>query len=407
MKYVIIIPDGAADLPLTELGNRTPLEVANIPNINFLTKNGKTGVLQTSYHNLPIGSIVANMAILGYDPYKYYPNGRASFEALAKGVTLGKNDIAFRCNLISVEDGKIKTFTANNISDYDASNIINNYKLKYSNFELYLGMSYRHTLVIRNAKFYAHDIKAFEPHMNIDTPINEILIQSKEEQLDSEIQMLNTFILESKEQISELNKIHNTPAHMLWLWSPSSAPNLPNFKEKFGITGAVVSGMDFLKGMAQNIRMFAEHIPNTTGYIDTNFKGKFEAAKRYIRNYDLVYVHINSPDEEAHKKNPYTKIKSLELIDKKIVGPIYEFLKENYSEFRIAIMPDHYTLTKDGTHNSTRVPFCIYGTDIIPDNIEHFNEKEIENNNSIVEIGHNFLKEILLKRNHELKQDKI
>ena len=237
MKYVIIIGDGMADIPLKELGWKTPLEYAKISNMNFLAKNGKTGLIQTIYQSLPIGSIVANLGILGYNPARFYPNGRASFEAYAQGIFIGKNDIALRCNLISLKDNSISDFTSGMIKTEDARNIITNIKINYKNVEIYSGQSYRHLLVIRNANFEARDIITSEPHSNIGTGISSIMVRGKTKEAEEGAKLLNSILLDSIAQIKELNKKFRTKADMLWVWSPSSSPILPAFKERYGITG--------------------------------------------------------------------------------------------------------------------------------------------------------------------------
>jgi len=394
MKYVIIISDGAADFPVHSLGHKTPLEVANIPGMDFIAKNGKTGLMQTSFPELPVGSIVANMGVLGFNPLDLYPNGRASFEALAKGIKLGSKDVAFRCNLISLEGDRIKDFTAGMISEEDALNIVNNFKIKYKNMELYFGQSYRNTLVLRNVNFFAHELQAFEPHEHIGMNIKEIFIRAKEPNAEDGVDMLNSFLMDSIEQIKELNKKFNTKADMFWLWSPSSTPKLPSFKKKFGLNGAVVSGMDFLQGIGIDAGMTAEHIPGTNGYITTNFKGKLEYAKKYLKNHDFVFIHLNAPDEEAHQRTPETKVKAIEKVDEEIIVPILDYLALNYpNDFRIAVLPDHYTLLKDGTHNNIHVPYAVYGKGIEKDKVDRFTEDEIEENHEEVLVGCKFLEE--------------
>lgn len=396
MKYVVIISDGAADFPVRSLGNRTPLEAANVPGMDFVAKNGKTGIMQTSFPGLPIGSIVANMAILGYDPVKLYPNGRASFEALAKGVKLGDKDVAFRCNLVSLKGDKIKDFTSGMIDDKDALNIVNNFKLKDKSMELYFGQSYRNVLVVRNADFFAHEIQTFEPHSNIGKNIEDILIRSPSAKKGAD--RLNAFLMDSIEQIKGLNKKFDTKGDMFWLWSPSSTPKLPSFKGKFGLEGSVVAGIDFLIGLGISAGMNTEDIPDTDGYITTDFKGKLDYTKKYLENHDLVYIHLNAPDEESHQKKPKTKVKAIEKIDKEIIMPVLDHLTKNYSnDFRIAVLPDHYTLLKNGQHDAADVPYAVYGKGIEKDKVNRFTEKEIGKNNKRVLLGYKFLGEEFFK----------
>jgi 2,3-bisphosphoglycerate-independent phosphoglycerate mutase len=395
MKYVIVIGDGMADLPIEELNGKTPLEVADTQNLNYITKNGKTGLIKTMYPGLPVGSIVANMALLGFDPREYYPNGRASFEALAQDIFLGENDIAFRCNLISTSDGKIKDFTSGFIENETALNMIDNLDIKEENVEIYAGQSYRNTLVLRDAKFSAQDVKAFEPHMNVGKEFKEIMLQGMEDKSKEEVNVLNKLMLDSIERINELNKKFDSKADMVWLWSPSSTPKLPSFKSKYGMNGAIVAGLDFMRGIGMASGMDSKEIKGATGYLDTNLKEKLKYAKNFLRNNDLVYVHINAPDEESHGHNVQNKIKAIERIDKEMIGPLKEFLDEEYKDnYRIVVLPDHYTLLSDGTHRDDPVPFVIFGKDVDMDSVESFNESEIKG--EFIK-GHEFMNLLLQK----------
>ncbi|MBN1896576.1 MAG: 2,3-bisphosphoglycerate-independent phosphoglycerate mutase [Candidatus Aenigmarchaeota archaeon] len=395
MKYVVIIPDGACDFPQKSLDGKTPLEAAKTPNMDFIAKNGQTGLMQTSFHNLPIGSIVANMGILGYNPLEYYPNGRASFEALAQGIELKKNDIVFRCNLISVKKGRIVDFTSNMISDYLGRKIIESIKTD-SGFELYPGQSYRNLLILRNAKFRASDIICFEPHMNIGEKVNERLPVGTTFDSIEYAKKLNKFILDSVKQLTSMNEKYATSADMLWPWSPSHKPSIPSFEEKYGMKGGIVAGLDFMRGIGMAAAMEAEEIPGTTGYIDTDLKAKLNTAERMLEKMDFVFIHVNAPDEESHAQNTNKKIKSIENIDKEIVGPIIKFLESTKEDFRIAIIVDHYTLLNDKTHNNKSVPFAIYGAGIKRNGSESYTEKEIErkSNGSLIK-SYKFMKSFL------------
>jgi 2,3-bisphosphoglycerate-independent phosphoglycerate mutase len=384
MKHVIMIPDGMADYPISELDNKTPLESAFTPNMDFLAREGKTGLVQTMYDGLPVGSLVAIMGLLGYNPTRYYPVGRASFEALAQNIHLGDNDIVFRCNLISIEDMKISDFTSKMISNQDALNIISNLKIKDENIEIYAGQSYRNLLVVRDANVSARDIIAHEPHSNINTPINEILLDSPNPELKNLIDRLNSILIDSIEQINELNEKFKTKADMIWLWSPSVPPKMPSFYSKFNMNGSVVAGLDFLRGLGEAARMESKEIRGATGYLDTNLKEKLKYAKNFLRNNDFLLVHYNATDEESHAKNLDNKIQAIESFDKEIVGPLLEHLKESYNgNFRIAIMPDHYTLVSNGQHLDIPVPYIFYGKGIQKDDVSSYSENKIKSNKAI------------------------
>jgi 2,3-bisphosphoglycerate-independent phosphoglycerate mutase len=379
MKYIIVIADGMADFPVESLDNKTPMEYAYAPNMNYLAKHGQIGLMKTIFEQLPVGSIVANLGILSYDPHAYHPHGRASFEALAQGISINSNDIAFRCNLISLspDKKKITDFTAGNISDGHAKNIISHMKLTNKNIELIPGQSYRGLLIYRNANISPAAIKTHEPHCNIGSSIDTIMPSGKTAEGADLAKTISTFLSDSIEQINQLNLYFKTKADMLWVWSPSSKPELPNFYDKFNLSGAIVASMDFLKGIGASAQMHFEDIPDTNGYIDTNYRNKLTYAKRFIDAHDLVYIHVNAPDEEGHKKDPFGKVKAIEHIDNQIIGPLVLHLREKYAnDFRIAVLPDHYTAVKDGHHYAFDVPFLIYGKDIPRDEFVEFSENE-------------------------------
>lgn len=393
MKYVIIILDGAADLPIPELDKKTPLEFAKIPNIDNLTKNGKTGLMRTMYPGLPVGSIVANLGILGYNPMRYYPNGRASFEALAHDIFLDEGDIAFRCNLVSLRDGKLEDFTANNISDEQARELIENFELSEESLVLCQGQSYRNLMIVRDVNCNASEFISSEPHMNIGRPIEELLLEGTSTESIAVSKKLNEVMLKSIEKFRILNKDTNKSfADMIFLWGPSAEPRIPSFHKKFGIDGAIVSAVDFMHGIGLAARMEARRIPGATGYIDTNLIEKLRYAKDSLRYNDLIYLHINAPDEESHKKNIFGKVDIIEKIDKEIVGPLKIYLDRNYpNQYRLAILPDHYTLLKNGEHGDELVPYMIFGKGIARDTVRKFTEKEISKNSKTIIKSYEFM----------------
>ncbi len=391
-RYVIILMDGALDLPIKELDNKTPLEAAKKPNIDFITRQGKTGIIQTNFPGLPICSIVANLGILGYNPLRYYPNGRASFEALAQDIYLDDDDIVFRCNLVSLKGGTLKDFTASNISDEDSVKIIENLKIDDNRIKMYQGQSYRNILIIKNERINANEILAFEPHMNIGKKVDQLLLKGTNSESQKVADFLNNIMIDSIVKIKDLNKRFNTKADMIFLWSPSSAPRLFSFHKKFGIDGAVVSGLDFTRGIAMAASMAVKKTRGATGYSNTNLKEKLKDAKNHLMHNELVYIHINAPDEESHNKNIKGKVKIIERIDEEIVGPILEFLNERFeNRYRIAVLSDHYTLLENGKHLGKPVPYALYGKNIKKDRVMEFSEKGIESKNKNVIKSYEFL----------------
>ncbi|MHA1679114.1 MAG: 2,3-bisphosphoglycerate-independent phosphoglycerate mutase [Promethearchaeota archaeon] len=392
MKYVIVLGDGVADMPIQSLNNKTPVEYAKTPILDNITKNGKTGLLKTSFNSLPVGSIVANLGILGFNPLRYYPNGRSSFEALAQDIFLENTDIVFRCNLVSFKNEIITDFTSKMIKNKDALKIIDNIEIIDKDIDLYGGQSYRNLLVLKNSGCKASDFIAKAPHMNIGKNINFCLIEGKTEKAKKIVIKLNKLMLDSINQIKQLNIKHKTSANMLWLWSPSSTPNLPSFYIRNKIHGAVVAGLDFMKGIAFAANMQTREIKGATGFIDTNLDEKVKYAKNFLQNNDLVFIHINAPDEEAHNHSELGKVKAIELIESKILLPLFKYLEDTYpNNYRICFLPDHYTFCSDGKHGSEPVPYVIYGKNIVEDSVSSFSEKLISNAAKNVLNSYNFL----------------
>jgi 2,3-bisphosphoglycerate-independent phosphoglycerate mutase len=377
-KHIILIIDGAADAPQEELNNKTPIEAANIPTIDYMAKHGKCGLMKTMLTGLPIGSIVANMGILGYNPMRYYPNGRASFEAIAQDIPLSDNDIVFRCNLVTVKKGVLTDFTAGNIADAIAGQVIKEVSKHFPNIEIYPGQSYRNLVVLRNVGVAASDIKCFEPHDNMGKPMESLKSIATSDSAIKIVSFLNKFVEKSQEIIQELKKTSECEADSLFVWSPSSNPRLPSFHKKFGLDGAVVTAMDFLHGLAKTMRLEHHKIPGATGYSDTNLNGKLQRAISYVDNNDLIFIHVNAPDEESHVFNLKGKVQILEKIDTELVAPLKKYLDKNFpNNYRFAILPDHYTYVKTGKHDDKLVPYIIYGNGIVKDDLNQYSERDV------------------------------
>lgn len=382
MKYIIIVGDGMCDYPVEALGDRTPLEAAKTPHLDGLAKRGEAGMMVTMFPGLPVGSVVGIMGILGYDPPRFYPHGRASLEAIGQGIRVGPSDIAFRCNLITVIDEVIRDFTAGQIPDDVAKALVRALDLSDFPFhaELHPGQSYRNLLVARNAVCDAGDLEAFEPHENIGKRIGGLLLRGHSRPAMELAAQLNDFMLDSLGQIRRIARRQGleTNASMVWLWSPARNALWPPFEELCGLTGAIVGGLDFLIGIGMAADLEVTKVPGATGYLDSKLENKFGVAKEFIEARDLVLIHVNAPDEEGHMRNPDTKIEAIERIDEAIVGPLIEFLASRYpDDYRIAVTPDHYTLVSTGRHTEEAVPFIMAGAGIAADSVGRFSETEI------------------------------
>jgi len=377
MKYVLIVGDGMADYPIPELGNLTPLQKANTPNLNAVAANGKNGLLRTVPEDLNPGSDVAILSVLGYDPKLFY-TGRGPFEAAARGIKLRQNDMAFRCNLVTENDGVLVDYSAGHITSREAASLIGalQVSLKTDELEFFSGLDYRHFLILRNSPF-SNLVECTPPHDAIGAFISNILPKPKSEEAEKATSLLKEKILESK-RVLEFHPVNiarqeagKKPGNMIWPWGGGRKPSLPSFKNKYGLAGAVISAVDLVKGIGIYAGMKIISVPGATGLYDTNYEGKADAALKALEENDLVFVHVESPDEAGHEKDVNLKIKAIEDFDKKVVGRILSGLKEPYA---IAVLPDHATPIRIGTHTRDPVPFAIRSPFLDSDGVRKFDE---------------------------------
>lgn len=364
MKYIVILGDGMADYKIHELGEKTPLQYANKPNMNRLAKLSKLGLAHTVPQGFPPGSDVANLSVMGYDPKLYY-TGRSPLEAVSMGVSLDENDVAFRCNLVTLsseEPYAEKTmidYSSDEITTEEAQQLMEEVQKKLGNdaFQFYPGISYRHLLVWRNG---LSEFELTPPHDISDKVIGSYLPSG----LESEV--LLRMMMESNKFLPELPvnqqrlKRGLRPATSIWLWGQGKKPGVPKFQEKYNLTGAMISAVDLTKGLGLCAGLDVIEVPGATGNVHTNFLGKAQAAMEQLKKgKDFVYVHIEAPDEAGHRGELENKIKAIEEIDEKVLGPILKGLEE-FKDYKILIMPDHPTPLSIKTHTSDPVPFMIY-----------------------------------------------
>ena len=378
MKYIIFIGDGMADLPIEELGGKTPLQAAKTPNLDKLSNIGRAGQLITLVNDLPLGSDVANLAILGYDVRKCY-TGRGPLEAAALGIKLNENDIAFRCNTICVEGNKIKNHSGGHIPTEESRQLIETINKKFGteNLKFYPGFSYRHIMVLSGEKFSA-DIDCTPPHDVPGALVKDVLIKPSSPKGKTTAEYLNKLILGSKEILENHNvnikrkSQGKDPANMIWPWSPGKRPSLETFHQRFGIRGAVISAVDLIKGLGIFAGFDVINVEGATGLYNTNYEGKAEACIKALNDHDLVYVHVEAPDEASHEGNLKLKIKAIEDFDKRLVGNVLK--KIDINNTTIVVLPDHLTPIKLRTHIAEPVPFVIYKPGESGDNISEFSE---------------------------------
>ncbi len=360
-KYAIIVPDGAADEPLEQFGNKTALEAAQKPNMDKISSQGRQGLVRTIPKDMEPGSDVAQMSILGYDPRQYYC-GRAPIEAVARDIELSPADWVFRCNLVTIADGKMEDHSAGHISTEEASQLIKelNDQLGDEKTHFYTGVSYRHLLVFKGVKF---NVRTYPPHDYIGKAVGKILPRGKGAKI------LNDLMARSQQIFADhdINKVKKdlgeNQVSSIWLWGQGQKAQMERFKKRFGISGVAITAVDLVRGLAKLIGFDLIEVPGATGFVDTNYEGKGLAAVEALNKYDLVFVHVEAPDEASHNGNAELKKKAIEQIDKYVVGPVLEAL-QNYKSWRILVMPDHLTPIRTGAHSAEAVPFAMAGADV-------------------------------------------
>ena len=376
MKYVVIVPDGAADKPLEELGNKTPLEVARRVNMDYLAQHGSVGLIKTIPDRMSPGSDVGNLALMGYNPEKNF-SGRAPLEAANLGVELADDEVAFRCNLVTIVDSQMEDYSAGHISTKEANILIDalNQQMQEQGIKFIAGKSYRHLLIIktRNVAELAK-IKTVPPHDIINKDVRKYLPDG------THAQLLLKLMEKSKRILAEhtVNKVRidlkENPATMIWLWGQGTRPALPLFKERFGLEGSIISAVDLVNGIGRLAGLEIINVPGATGYYDTNYLGKAEYALKALENKDYVFIHVEGTDEAGHNGDFKAKIQCIEHIDREIVGTVLRHFK-NKDDVRIIVLPDHPTPVALRTHSRDPVPYVMYGKGISIDGSTAYHEK--------------------------------
>jgi len=370
MKFVVLLGDGMADHPVPELGYRTPLQAARTPYMDRLAASGRSGLAATVPSGMTPGSDVANLSVMGYDPHLYY-SGRAPLEAAAMDVRLEEDDVAFRCNFVTVNDGIMEDYSAGHITSEEGKEIIASLKHLAPGERLYAGVSYRNILVMKAGA----EAECTPPHDIMDQPIKLHMPKGKDAELIISIMQSAAPILADHQVNRRRMEAGQRPANMIWLWGQGKAPTIPSFKERYHLQGAVISAVDLLKGIGVYAGLEVIDVPGATGTIDTNYEGKVEAALNALRHLDLVYLHIEAPDEASHEGELKTKLRAIELFDGEVVRPVLEGLKASGQPWRILLMPDHPTPLEIRTHTAEPVPFVMAGEGIRPDGAVSFDEQ--------------------------------
>ncbi|MBN2806230.1 MAG: cofactor-independent phosphoglycerate mutase [Prolixibacteraceae bacterium] len=401
MKHIIILGDGMADLPITKLGGKTPLMVANTPHIDELARKGRNGLLVTVPPDMPAGSEIANMGVMGYDVHKVY-DGRGVLEAASMGVDIQEGDLGLRCNLICLENGKIKNHSAGHISTTEANELIQylNKELGSDSIRFHTGVSYRHLLVIKGGNKH---LKCTPPHDVPGTPFQQVMIEAKEAAANETAGLLNELILKSQgllenHPINQQRKAAGKDmANSIWPWSPGNKPKMPTLKEMYGIEkSAVISAVDLIQGIGVYAGMVVLKVDGATGLYDTNYEGKAQAAIDALKNgADLVYLHIEASDEAGHEGDVELKTRTIEYLDERVVKPIVEAAAQMEEPLAIGLLPDHPTPCELRTHTHDAIPFIIYRPGENPDGVEKYDEESAKAGSYGLLKGNEFIKALL------------
>jgi len=391
-KYAIIIPDGAADEPIEELGNKTAFEAAEIPNIDKISIQGRQGFVRTVPKNMEPGSDVAQMSLLGYDPVRYY-SGRAPIEAAASDINLSNTDWVFRCNFVTIADGIMADHSAGHLSTEEGRTLIEELKSELGSDQIcfYTGVSYRHLLVFKGLDF---DVQTYPPHNNIGKSVQKILPRGKGSELLIDL-MARSQQLFSNHDINQVKKdLGENQVSSIWLWGQGKRARMESFKKRFGIRGAAITAVDLVRGLSKLVGFDLIEVPGATGFADTNYQGKGSYAIEALNEYDLVFVHIEAPDEASHQGNAVIKKKAIEQIDKHVVGPVLEAIQK-YESWRILVAPDHPTTIRTCAHCPDPVPFAMAGSDISGVIHMPFNETNAAESGLRIENGYELMEYFL------------
>lgn len=402
MKTLVLLCDGMADYPVKELGDKTPMGASVTPNMDKLAKKSYMGLVKTVADNMKPGSDVANLAVLGYDPQVYY-SGRSPLEAGSIGIDMKPTDVSFRCNLVTLSDEPeyadktILDYCADDISTAEAKEIVKTLAEHFNNdeFQLYAGVSYRHCLIWNNG---TTDVGTLTPPHDITGKPIKDYIPSHPNAKKLYDMMAESYDILKNHPVNKAREAKGLrPANSMWFWGEGTRKALMPFEEKYGLKGSMISAVDLLKGIGKFSGMNVVDVEGATGYIDTDFEGKANAAIEEFKNgQDFVYIHVEAPDECGHRHEIENKKKSIELIDEKILGPVLNALEE-YDDYKVLIMPDHATPLELRTHTNDPIPFLMYHKNGEVDGKDEFTEQTCKDTGVYIEDGHNILEKFLAR----------
>jgi 2,3-bisphosphoglycerate-independent phosphoglycerate mutase len=399
LKYVLVVGDGMADESLEELGGRTPLEASRTPNMDFYAARGMVGLVRTIPEGMAPGSDVANMSLMGYPPQTYY-TGRAPLEAASMGLEVGPEDVAFRCNLVTLVDHHgdlwMEDYSGGGIPTDRAGAYIRslNEKIVGPDFRFYPGVSYRHVLLWKGAREHFAGLKTTPPH--------DILGQRVEPHLPSGAgsRKLRALMDEARQVLlsytSSCSETGRTgEANSIWLWGEGHRPEMPPLRERYGVRGVAVSAVDLIKGLGRCVGLDPVEVPGATGDLETNYQGKAYAVLKALKEYDFAFLHVEAPDEASHRGNLQEKIEAIERLDEEVLGVLRKGFLKTKQPYRLALLPDHLTPLRIRTHADGPVPFLLYPAS--PNPCRSFNEREAKQSGICLEDGSQLLDALFRK----------
>ena len=396
VKYIVLLGDGMADHPLEACGGRTAIEAAHTPNMDRIAASGCSGLFCPVPEGMPPGSDVGNLSVFGYDPRTFF-SGRAAIEAASQGITLGGDEVAFRCNLVCLEQGVMRDFTSGHITTEEARILVQSLNEAFTGrfpIVLHAGVSYRHTGVIKaSAAGSVDQLAATEcepPHNITGKEYVPWLPKGPAAALLRELMEASEPVLREHPVNGKRVEAGNLPATSLWPWGQGRALALESYRDRFGLSGAVISAVDLVKGIGVCAGLDVVDVPGATGWIDTNYEGKVDAARKALEHGDFVYIHVEAPDEASHQGNVELKIRAIEQFDERIVGPFLEY-QAAHPETRLLAAPDHFTLISTKTHAGGPVPFAMCGPGIERDEVASYSEKAAAASGTLVARGHELL----------------
>ncbi len=410
MKYVLVLPDGVADRPIEELGGRTPLQVAQHPNMDWIAAHGITGLAKTIPDGLPPGSDVGCMSVFGFDPRTYY-TGRAPLEAAAQGIHLGDSDVVFRCNTVTTEGGILADYSAGHIESADSAELIHalDKRLGRDGVRFHPGVSYRHLAVVASGEWGVASGELAKttctpPHDISGRPIAPHWPRGAGAERLTSIMKESVGILKDHPVNTRRAREGKRPATMVWFWGQGTRARLPSFRETFGLSGGCISAVDIVRGLGTLVGLDIVKVPGITGYFDTNYRGKAEYALKALEDRDFMLVHIESTDEAGHMGDVQKKIEAIEATDRLVVGTLLGGLKQRGEPYAIMVVPDHPTSTAIKTHIAEPVPFAIYATGGPKDAVATYDEVAVQRSEKRFEEGHQLMPFFLQQGRSETSQ---